>query len=102
MTTCNVKGVTYSEELIDNNHPTLQFPSALLSIFVSFCSLFWLYSPYCTVLIQSNRVSSNFRKRKKKPSETYCTIPAQHQMVDRQSLRLADWSSKQSYKENEY
>ena len=39
----SVKGVAYSAKLSENYLPTLQLPSALQSILVSFSSLFWFY-----------------------------------------------------------
>lgn len=41
MTTCNVKGLARNDESTENSHLTLQFPSALQNIVVSFSSLFW-------------------------------------------------------------
>ncbi len=44
-----VKGVTRSDELTENYHRTLQFPSALWSFIVYLRSLFCVYGPqiYC-------------------------------------------------------
>lgn len=43
MMMCNVKGVAHNVEPTENYHPTLQFPSPLCSISVSFSVLFWIY-----------------------------------------------------------
>lgn len=47
----NVKVVAHYDKSIENYHPTLQFPSALLSVLVSFSLLFGLEAHRFIVLV---------------------------------------------------
>ncbi len=70
----DIKGVQSTQ----NHPPTLQFPSALQGVLASFSTLFYNFTVSILLL-----TGSCFQKKK------LCTLPAQHQMADRQSKQLA-------------
>ncbi len=54
---CNMAGVTHSDEPTGNYHPTLQFPSSLQSVLVSFSSWFTTLLFWFTLTALINLVS---------------------------------------------
>ena len=69
LTVCDVISITHSDESTDNYHPTVQFPSALIS------NLFPAAAGSCFQLI--------------KALIAYCSSLVQNKPVDKQSSRLA-------------